>query len=288
MQREKIQHDDSERRPGSQGRRYLTTPKFVPKEGMASGGLASIQRFANGGMPQGNMGMPKPVPQANMLMGNNAPKPPMGGAPRPPMGLAGALPPNSMNPMAPKPPMGGAPKPPMGMPKPPQMGGAPKPPMPPMPASQPAAPAGPMEPMDVLNSLASTGKVQPMPKPVMGMAGGGIAGIKNPQGMALSQMISPTIGGAPAMAAQNANQYLNGSTDGMADRIPASIDGQQPAALSDGEFVVPADVVSHLGNGNSNAGAQQLYSMMDRIRQARTGSSQQGRQINPTNYMPKV
>ena len=50
----------------------------------------------------------------------------------------------------------------------------------------------------------------------------------------------------------------------MADLIPATIDGTQPAALSDGEFVIPADVVSHLGNGNSEAGAEQLYSMMDR------------------------
>jgi len=80
--------------------------------------------------------------------------------------------------------------------------------------------------------------------------------------------------------------YLGGTTDGMADKVPATIDNQQPAALSDGEFVVPADVVSHLGNGNSNAGAQQLYSMMDNIRKARTGNKQQGKQINPNKFMP--
>jgi hypothetical protein len=72
----------------------------------------------------------------------------------------------------------------------------------------------------------------------------------------------------------------------MADKVPATIDNQQPAALSDGEFVIPADVVSHLGNGNSNAGAQQLYSMMDNIRQARTGTTQQGKQVNPNKFMP--
>ena len=81
--------------------------------------------------------------------------------------------------------------------------------------------------------------------------------------------------------------YLGGQTDGMADKIPARIDGVQEARLSDGEFVVPADVVSHLGNGNSNAGAKQLYSMMDRVRKARTGREEQGRQIDPSNYMPK-
>ena len=55
--------------------------------------------------------------------------------------------------------------------------------------------------------------------------------------------------------------------------------------MSDGEFVMPADVVSHLGNGNSEAGANELYAMMDRVRQARTGSKQQGKQINPNDFM---
>jgi hypothetical protein len=81
--------------------------------------------------------------------------------------------------------------------------------------------------------------------------------------------------------------YLGGPTDGMADEIPATIDGRQPAALSDGEFVIPADVVSHLGNGNSEAGAKQLYTMMDRVRQARTGMTDQGRKINPNKFLPK-
>lgn len=81
-------------------------------------------------------------------------------------------------------------------------------------------------------------------------------------------------------------RYLNGSTDGMADKIPANIEGRQPAKLSHGEFVVPADVVSHLGNGNSEAGAKRLYDMMDKIRHARTGTKKQGKQINPNKYLP--
>jgi hypothetical protein len=81
-------------------------------------------------------------------------------------------------------------------------------------------------------------------------------------------------------------RYLQGNTDGMADKIPAKIGKKQPAALSHGEFVIPADVVSHLGNGNSDAGAKKLYQMMDRIRVARTGNKQQGRQINPDKFMP--
>lgn len=82
-------------------------------------------------------------------------------------------------------------------------------------------------------------------------------------------------------------RYLDGHSDGMADKIPANIDGKQPAALSDGEFVIPADVVSHLGNGNSNAGAKRLYKMMDDIRAARTGNPKQGKQINPDKFMPR-
>ena len=82
-------------------------------------------------------------------------------------------------------------------------------------------------------------------------------------------------------------RYLNGHSDGMADKVPANIDGKRPAALSDGEFVIPADVVSHLGNGNSNAGAKRLYKMMDDIRAARTGNPKQGKQINPDKFMPR-
>lgn len=81
-------------------------------------------------------------------------------------------------------------------------------------------------------------------------------------------------------------RYLRGPTDGMADEINTSIDNKQPAKLSHGEFVVPADVVSHLGNGNSDAGAKKLYSMMDKVRQARTGTKKQGKRINPDKYIP--
>jgi hypothetical protein len=72
----------------------------------------------------------------------------------------------------------------------------------------------------------------------------------------------------------------------MADKIKANIDGEQEARLSHGEFVIPADVVSHLGNGNSEAGAERLYAMMDRIREARTGTKKQGKQINPDKFLP--
>ena len=80
--------------------------------------------------------------------------------------------------------------------------------------------------------------------------------------------------------------YLDGQGDGMSDSIPATIEGKQPARLADGEFVVPADVVSHIGNGSSKAGSKRLYAMLDKVRKARTGHTKQGKEINPNKYMP--
>jgi hypothetical protein len=80
-------------------------------------------------------------------------------------------------------------------------------------------------------------------------------------------------------------RMLKGPGDGMSDSIPGVIANKQPARLADGEFVVPADVVSHLGNGSTDAGAKQLYAMMNRVRKARTGNSKQGKQIKPAKYM---
>jgi hypothetical protein len=88
------------------------------------------------------------------------------------------------------------------------------------------------------------------------------------------------------MKAGGVARMINGDGDGMSDSVPATIDDTQPARLADGEFVIPADVVSGLGNGSTKAGAKQLYAMMDRVRHARTGTKQQGKEINPTKYMP--
>jgi hypothetical protein len=104
----------------------------------------------------------------------------------------------------------------------------------------------------------------------MAYAQGGIAG---------SSLGGYAAGGNPRL--------LKGPGDGMSDNIPATINGRQPARLADGEFVVPADVVSHLGNGSTEAGAKQLHAMMDKVRSARTGNSKQGKQIKPQKYMPK-
>src|SRR6267154_1378326 len=81
---------------------------------------------------------------------------------------------------------------------------------------------------------------------------------------------------------------LRGPGDGMSDSIPAEITGGKPqqAALADGEFVIPADVVSHLGNGSTEAGSKRLYAMMDHVRRARTGKESQAPAIKPNKFMP--
>jgi hypothetical protein len=91
--------------------------------------------------------------------------------------------------------------------------------------------------------------------------------------------------GVMGYAAGGMPRFLSGGGDGMSDSIKANINGNQEARLADGEFVIPADVVSHLGNGSSKAGAKQLYSMMDKVRQARVGTKKQGKQINPRKYL---
>jgi hypothetical protein len=95
-------------------------------------------------------------------------------------------------------------------------------------------------------------------------------------------------GMAPMPEYQAGGKLLRGPGDGMSDDIPAVIRGKgvQRAALADGEFVIPADVVSHLGNGSTEAGAKKLYQMMALIRKARTGKSKQAPQVNVDKFLP--
>ena len=80
---------------------------------------------------------------------------------------------------------------------------------------------------------------------------------------------------------------VEGPGDGMDDFVPAEMDdGSQDVLLSDGEFVVPADVVSGLGNGSTDAGAEELYGMMDRVRRERTGTTEQPDQVKVGGLLP--
>ena len=84
-------------------------------------------------------------------------------------------------------------------------------------------------------------------------------------------------------------RLLRGPGDGVSDSIPATIGRKQPARLADGEFVVPARIVSEIGNGSTEAGARRLYAMMDRVQKARgktVGKKQVAKNTNAEKYLP--
>jgi hypothetical protein len=117
--------------------------------------------------------------------------------------------------------------------------------------------------------------------------GRGNAIIEMEKALKEGKMVNLASGGISSLGGySDGGRMLKGPGDGMSDSIPGVIANKQPARLADGEFVVPADVVSHLGNGSTDAGAKQLYKMMDKVRKARTGKKAQGKQINPNRYMP--
>jgi len=118
------------------------------------------------------------------------------------------------------------------------------------------------------------------------------AGIKAPvefkQAQALGDIEEAASGGVMHGIGgySDGGRMLKGPGDGMSDSIPAVIGSKQPARLADGEFVVPADVVSHLGNGSTDAGAKRLYGMMDKIRHARTGKKKQAPEVKADKFLP--
>jgi hypothetical protein len=92
-------------------------------------------------------------------------------------------------------------------------------------------------------------------------------------GMAAGGIASLAQGGASHLGDySDGGRLLKGPGDGVSDSIPASIGDKRPARLADGEFVVPARIVSELGNGSTEAGARKLYAMMDRVQSARKKS----------------
>lgn len=82
-------------------------------------------------------------------------------------------------------------------------------------------------------------------------------------------------------------QLLRGPGDGVSDDIPATIADKQPARLADGEFVIPARIVSELGNGSTEAGARKLYAMMDRIKKARRSAKDIAADTKTDRYLPR-
>lgn len=103
---------------------------------------------------------------------------------------------------------------------------------------------------------------------------------------ALRDLVDKVQSGEVDETAQRSEGKMRGAGDGMDDLIPASIEGEQDVLLSDGEFVVPADVVSGLGNGSSDAGARALEDMMSRVRMARNGTQEQPPKVPKEAVLP--
>ena len=106
------------------------------------------------------------------------------------------------------------------------------------------------------------------------------------QGYAIGGMAS---GGYSLGGYSDGGRLLKGPGDGVSDSIPASIGDHQPARLADGEFVVPARIVSEIGNGSTEAGARKLYAMMDRVQKARgktTGKNQVAKNTKAERLLP--
>jgi hypothetical protein len=124
------------------------------------------------------------------------------------------------------------------------------------------------------NSQVSGGMVQPYTGTTeqrFAAAGGNVGGISD-------------LGGY-----SDGGRLLRGPGDGVSDSIPASIGNRQPARLADGEFVVPARIVSEIGNGSTEAGARKLYAMMERVQRARrktVGKDQVARNTKAEKLLP--
>ncbi len=103
---------------------------------------------------------------------------------------------------------------------------------------------------------------------------------------ALQDLIQKVQSGEIPQVPSEGDGMVKGAGDGMDDMIPANLEGDQDVLLSDGEFVVPADVVSGIGNGSSDAGANKLEDMMDRVRELRTGGKTQPPDIPDEMMLP--
>jgi hypothetical protein len=125
---------------------------------------------------------------------------------------------------------------------------------------------GAAQPQNVFGFQPYGGQAQQSPQAIEAM----LAAIRAQQ-----QGVTPMAAGGYAGGGYHLGDYsdggrlLKGPGNGTSDSIPASIGGRQPARLADGEFVIPARIVSELGNGSTDAGARELYAMMDRIQRAR-------------------
>ena len=125
-------------------------------------------------------------------------------------------------------------------------------------------------------------------EPVIGAAAGGLL----PNGFVLPADVVGHLGngsseaGLKLLVANLGAEPIKGEGDGMSDSIPTTIGGKQEARVANDEAFIPPEMVKRIGGGDAEKGAKKLYAMMDRVREERTGTTEQGKQIDPNKFMP--
>lgn len=125
---------------------------------------------------------------------------------------------------------------------------------------------------------------EPTPQPGPEYSNSPELGMGAAQGGYIRQLAAGGLGSLGSYS--DGGRMLKGPGTGQSDDIPATIEDKQPARLARDEFVIPADVVSMLGDGSSDAGAERLYAMMDRIRKMAHGKAKQQNKVNPNKALP--
>jgi hypothetical protein len=122
----------------------------------------------------------------------------------------------------------------------------------------------------------------------VGMAAGGLA----PKGFVVPADVVSHLGngsseaGLKLLVANLGAEPIKGEGDGMSDSIPTTIGGKQEARVANDEAFISPEMVKKIGGGSAEKGAKKLYAMMDRVREERTGTTEQGKQIDPNKFMP--
>jgi hypothetical protein len=121
---------------------------------------------------------------------------------------------------------------------------------------------------------------------------GGIAGGLKPEGFVVPADVVSHFGngsseaGLKLLASRLGAEPIKGEGDGMSDSIRTTIGGKQEARVANDEAFISPEMVKRIGGGSAKKGAQKLYAMMDRVREERTGTKEQGKQIDPERFMP--
>jgi hypothetical protein len=124
------------------------------------------------------------------------------------------------------------------------------------------------------------------------LAKGGIAGGLEPEGFVVPADVVSHAGngsseaGLKLLAQKYGAEPIKGEGDGMSDSIPTTIGGKQEARVANDEAFIPPEMVKRIGGGDAKKGAKKLYAMMDTLREERTGTKKQGKQIDPEKFMP--